>query len=158
MMYPAPAPPPSPVFFTLPLFPGQDTEFWVHRPWSAMMQRVAADDVRFLLRIHANMKHSLTREQEGQLAVLSAFHCQCFCIGAEEWPIPPSNGVGEEDEEVMMAVVDVPPGFMGRIIGKKGASIRAVKIDCRYRDSPLNPSLNTTGQGKGVETVVPCEV
>ena len=103
------------------------------------MQRVAADDVRFLLRIHANMKRSLTGKQEGQLAVLSAFHCQCFCVGAEGWPIPPSNGAGGE-EVVELAVVDVPVGFMGRIIGKKGASIRAIKMDCRCLDAPLNPS------------------
>ena len=121
------------------MIPGQDTEFWVHRPWTAMMQRVAADDVRFLLRIHSNMKQSLTRDQEGQLAVLSAFHCQCFCLGAEDWPIPRMAGGGEEGEEVTMVVVDVPPGFMGRIIGKKGASIRAIKIDCRYLDWVTKP-------------------
>lgn len=35
-------------------------------------------------------------------------------------------------EEEILSVLDVPPGKMGRIIGRKGASILSIKESCKY--------------------------
>lgn len=59
----------------------QDPEFWTHRPWTTMMKRVAADDVRFLLRIHERMLKSLTDLSKWRLSVRSSLYCRCFCAG-----------------------------------------------------------------------------
>lgn len=34
-------------------------------------------------------------------------------------------------EEEILSVLDVPPGKMGRVIGRKGASILAIKEACK---------------------------
>lgn len=40
--------------------------------------------------------------------------------------------VNENDlEEEILSVVDVPPGKMGLVIGKRGASILAIKQACK---------------------------
>jgi len=110
----------------------EDFEFWVHRPWTAMMTRVASDDVRFLLQIHDKMKALLEKKAGSlrKLTILSSLACQCFCLGADDWPKPDLPAAENEDDEIL-AIVDIPPGRMGRIIGKKGASIRAIKEDCK---------------------------
>eukprot|EP00271_Cylindrocystis_brebissonii_P018315 TRINITY_DN5119_c3_g4_i2.p1 TRINITY_DN5119_c3_g4~~TRINITY_DN5119_c3_g4_i2.p1 ORF type:complete len:332 (+),score=73.97 TRINITY_DN5119_c3_g4_i2:441-1436(+) len=116
----------------------KDKEFWVHRPWTPMMERVAADDVRFLLRIYGRMRQKLDGRPRAleQLALRSSMYCRCFCVGATDWPQPPrqneANGNDAEGwpDEVVLKVVDVPEGLMGRVIGKKGASIREIKDAC----------------------------
>lgn len=35
-------------------------------------------------------------------------------------------------EEETLSVVDVPQGKMGRVIGRKGASILSIKESCKY--------------------------
>jgi len=34
-------------------------------------------------------------------------------------------------EEEILSVLDVPPGKMGRVIGRKGASILSIKESCK---------------------------
>lgn len=116
----------------------KDKEFWVHRPWTPMMERVASDDVRFLFRIYSQMKARLEVQPWALnlLALRSSLYCRCFCVGATDWPRPLSppgdkDGVAPGLEEEVLSVVDVPMGMMGLIIGKKGATIRAIKEDCK---------------------------
>lgn len=51
------------------------------------------------------------------------------------------NLIAESDdvEEEILSALDVPPGKMGRIIGRRGASIKLVKESCKYYS--LLPSL-----------------
>ncbi|CAM6036685.1 unnamed protein product [Sphagnum compactum] len=116
----------------------KDPEFWTHRPWTEMMKRVAADDVRFLLRIHHCMVRLLPELSKWRLGVRSSLYCRCFCAGGHgfsDWPplpsLPESLAVEEVPQEEVLAVVDVPYGKMGRIIGKKGSSILYIKQSCR---------------------------
>ncbi|KAL3696055.1 hypothetical protein R1sor_010131 [Riccia sorocarpa] len=118
----------------------KDPQFWTHRPWTEMMTRVAADDVRFLLCIHHKMISRLQKYSMWQLSVRGALYCRCFCAigdGFVGWPSPPPlsdfvrEGDGISSEEEVLAVVDVLPGKMGRIIGKKGSSILSIKQSCR---------------------------
>ncbi|KAG6552509.1 hypothetical protein Mapa_005929 [Marchantia paleacea] len=99
------------------------------------MTRVAADDVRFLLCIHHKMITQLQKYSMWQLSVRGALYCRCFCAtgdGFVGWPSPPPlSGEGRSPEEEVLAVVDVIPGKMGRIIGKKGSSILSIKQSCR---------------------------
>lgn len=44
---------------------------------------------------------------------------------------------GNAPEEEILSVLDVPPGKMGRVIGKRGASILSIKESCKYF-SPLS--------------------
>lgn len=37
----------------------------------------------------------------------------------------------EPPEEEILSVLNVPPGKMGRVIGKKGASILSIKKSCK---------------------------
>ena len=37
----------------------------------------------------------------------------------------------EHPEEEILSVLDVPPGKMGRVIGRKGASILSIKESCK---------------------------
>uniref|UniRef100_A0A7I4EHD3 3'-5' exonuclease domain-containing protein n=2 Tax=Physcomitrium patens TaxID=3218 RepID=A0A7I4EHD3_PHYPA len=70
----------------------KDPQFWAHRPWTVMMKRVAADDVRFLLRIYERMVKSLTELSKWRLSVRSSLYCQCFCAGDDCFlgcPLPP---------------------------------------------------------------------
>ncbi|KAK4797367.1 hypothetical protein SAY86_029693 [Trapa natans] len=117
----------------------QDPNFWTHRPLTDMMIRTAADDVRFLLHIYHRMIEKLNIRSLWYLAVRSALNSRCFCIDNDshsDWPpLPPipdnitADG-GDNPEEEILSVLDVPRGKMGRIIGKKGASITAVKESC----------------------------
>ncbi|EFJ22731.1 hypothetical protein SELMODRAFT_104837 [Selaginella moellendorffii] len=117
----------------------KDPEFWTHRPLTNMMKRAAADDVRFLLRIHRNMVQRLDAFSAWELSIRSSLFCRCFCgedDGFANWPALPAIpgtclAARHEDPEEVLAVVDVPKGRMGRIIGRKGASIVAIKESCR---------------------------
>lgn len=39
---------------------------------------------------------------------------------------------GYVPEEEILSILNVPPGKMGRVIGRKGASIQSVKESCQY--------------------------
>ncbi|KAG5537824.1 hypothetical protein RHGRI_025061 [Rhododendron griersonianum] len=116
----------------------QDPKFWTYRPFSELMVRAAADDVRFLPYIYHRMMEKLNERSLWQLAVRGALYCQCFCITENEyadWPsiprIPDNLAVeGNVPEQEILSVLDVPPGKMGCIIGKKGASILSIKESC----------------------------
>ncbi|KAE9467908.1 hypothetical protein C3L33_00203, partial [Rhododendron williamsianum] len=116
----------------------QDPKFWTYRPFSELMVRAAADDVRFLPYIYHRMMEKLSERSLWQLAVRGALYCQCFCITENEyadWPsiprIPDNLAVeGNVPEQEILSVLDVPPGKMGCIIGKKGASILSIKESC----------------------------
>ncbi|KAJ6674231.1 hypothetical protein OIU85_013154 [Salix viminalis] len=116
----------------------QDPMFWTYRPLSEMMIRAAADDVRFLLHIYYKMMEKLNQRSLWYLAVRGMFYCRCFCINENDyadWPhIPPipDNLIIEDTapEEEILSALDVPPGKMGRVIGRRGASILSVKESC----------------------------
>ncbi|TVU34156.1 hypothetical protein EJB05_15985 [Eragrostis curvula] len=91
----------------------QDPNFWKIRPLSDMMIRAATDDVRFLLNIHEKMMEKLSKVSLWRLSVRN--------------DIEPDVYVPEVD---ILSVLDVPPGKMGRVIGRKGSSIMAVKESC----------------------------
>ncbi|KAL9376531.1 hypothetical protein Peur_030651 [Populus x canadensis] len=117
----------------------QDPMFWTYRPLSEMMIHAAADDVRFLLRIYYKMMEKLNQRSLWYLAVRGVLYCRCFCINENDyadWPhIPPipDNLIIEDNapEEEILSVLDVPPGKMGRVIGRRGASILSVKESCK---------------------------
>ncbi|XP_010267085.1 PREDICTED: uncharacterized protein LOC104604449 isoform X2 [Nelumbo nucifera] len=116
----------------------QDPEFWTYRPLSELMVRAAADDVRFLLYIYHKMMEKLNKRSLWHLAVRGALYCRCFCINDNEyadWPslphIPDDLAVeGNVPEEEVLSVLNVPPGKMGLVIGRRGASIQSVKESC----------------------------
>lgn len=116
----------------------QDPKFWTYRPLSEMMIRAAADDVRFLVYIYRKMMEKLNARSLWYLAVRSALYCRCFCISDNnhaDWPsLPPiPDDISAEKnapEEEILSVLDVPPGKMGRVIGRRGASIMSVKESC----------------------------
>ncbi|GAB4837149.1 hypothetical protein Ancab_002060 [Ancistrocladus abbreviatus] len=116
----------------------QDPKFWTYRPLSELMIRTAADDVRFLLYIYHKMMEKLNARSLWQLSVRGALYCRCFCINDNQfadWPaLPPIPDElladGKVLEEEILSVLDVPPGNMGRVIGKKGASILSIKESC----------------------------
>ncbi|XP_027081830.1 egalitarian protein homolog [Coffea eugenioides] len=116
----------------------QDPNFWTYRPLSEMMVRAAADDVRFLLFIYHKMLEKLSERSLWYLAVRGALYCRCFCINDNQyadWPsLPPvpDQMLGDPNapEEEILSVLDVPPGKMGRIIGKRGATILSIKESC----------------------------
>lgn len=130
----------------------KDLHFWLHRPWTPLMLRAASDDVRFLLTIHKRMLAKIVADdepgqfygegslearaklRERQLVARCALHCRCFCLGAYDWPPVPLTDENGLIEEEILAIVDVPPGMMGRVIGKKGISIRDIKENCREAD------------------------
>ncbi|KAI3515706.1 hypothetical protein L1887_14609 [Cichorium endivia] len=87
-------------------------------------------EVRVLLR-------KMNEKSLWYLAVCGSLYCRCFCISDNnfaDWPplppIPEYLATDEGTEEEILAVVDVPLGNMGLIIGKKGASILAIKKAC----------------------------
>jgi len=41
------------------------------------------------------------------------------------------NADGNGPEEEILSVLDVPPGKMGRVIGKRGATILSIKASCK---------------------------
>lgn len=102
------------------------------------MVRTAADDVRFLLRIYYKMVGKLSERSWWYLAVRGALYCRCFCINENnyaDWPpFPPAPDSlfvdGKAPEEEVLSVLDVPPGKMGCVIGKRGSSILAIKESC----------------------------
>ncbi|KAL3330306.1 hypothetical protein AABB24_034250 [Solanum stoloniferum] len=116
----------------------QDPKYWTYRPLSEQMIRAAADDVRFLLHIYHKMVQKLNDKSLWNLAVRGALYCRCFCINDNQFadwpPLPsiPENIVadGSIPEEEVLSVVDVPPGKMGRVIGRRGASILSIKQSC----------------------------
>ncbi|KAH0969015.1 hypothetical protein GBA52_029136 [Prunus armeniaca] len=117
----------------------QDPNFWTYRPLSEQMVRAAADDVRFLLYIYYKMMEKLNQQSLWYLAVRGALYCRCFCINDNnfaDWPplppIPADNLIvdGNAPEEEILSVLDVPPGKMGRVIGRRGASILSIKESC----------------------------
>ncbi|KAF3638679.1 hypothetical protein FXO37_24261 [Capsicum annuum] len=129
-----------------------DPKYWTYRPLSEQMVRAAADDVRFLLYIYHKMVQKLNDKSLWNLAVRGALYCRCFCINDNhfaDWPpLPPIPGLflprlslltlkeniaADESipEEETLSVVDVPQGKMGRVIGRKGASILSIKESCK---------------------------
>ncbi|XP_057957520.1 uncharacterized protein LOC131150672 [Malania oleifera] len=116
----------------------QDPEFWTCRPLSELMVRAAADDVRFLLYIYHKMMEKLSQRSSWYLAIRGALYCRCFCLSDNnfaDWPsLPPipDSLVVEENApaEEILSVLDVPPGKMGLVIGRKGASILSIKESC----------------------------
>ncbi|KAB2627763.1 hypothetical protein D8674_032558 [Pyrus ussuriensis x Pyrus communis] len=116
----------------------QDPNFWTYRPLSEQMVRAAADDVRFLLYIYYKMMEKLNQQSLWSLAVRGALYCRCFCISDNnfaDWPslppIPDNLKVeGNAPEEEILSVLDVPPGKMGRVIGRRGSSILSIKESC----------------------------
>ncbi|KAI3698443.1 hypothetical protein L2E82_41992 [Cichorium intybus] len=115
----------------------KDPNFWKYRPFSELMIRAATDDVRFLLYIYEKMVVKMNEKSLWYLAVRGCLYCRCFCISDNnfaDWPplppIPENLVTDDGPEEEILAVVDVPPGKMGLIIGKRGASILAIKQAC----------------------------
>ncbi|XP_042035931.1 piRNA biogenesis protein EXD1-like isoform X1 [Salvia splendens] len=116
----------------------QDPNFWTYRPLSELMVRAAADDVRFLLLIYHKMVERLNERSLWYLAVRGALYCRCFCINDNnfaDWPaLPPVPETliadKQASEEEILSVLDVPPGKMGCIIGKRGANILEIKECC----------------------------
>ncbi|KAF3447496.1 hypothetical protein FNV43_RR12682 [Rhamnella rubrinervis] len=112
----------------------QDPKFWTYRPLSEQMVRAAADDVRFLLYIYHKMMGKLNQRSLWYLAVRGALYCRCFCTNNNDyadWPsLPPIPVEGNAPEEEILSVMDVPPGKMGRVIGRRGASILSIKESC----------------------------
>ncbi|KAG8051603.1 hypothetical protein GUJ93_ZPchr0001g31835 [Zizania palustris] len=117
----------------------QDPNFWTNRPLSEMMVRAATDDVRFLLNIHEKMMEKLSKVSLWRLSVRSELYCRCFCVNDNQYadwpPLPTAPDDIEADVYVpevdILSVLDVPPGKMGRVIGRKGSSIMAVKESCK---------------------------
>ncbi|KAI8544552.1 hypothetical protein RHMOL_Rhmol08G0306100 [Rhododendron molle] len=91
----------------------EDPKFWTYRPFSELMVRAAADDVRFLPYIYHRMMEKLNERSLWQLAVRDNLAVE-----------------GNAPEQEILSVLDVPPGKMGCIIGKKGASILSIKESC----------------------------
>ncbi|KAK0572523.1 hypothetical protein LWI29_032856 [Acer saccharum] len=116
----------------------QDPQFWTYRPLTELMVRAAADDVRFLPYIYHNMMEKMNQRSLWYLAVRGALYCRCFCINDNDYadwpqlqPIPDNLLVeGDVPEEEILSILDVPPGKMGRIIGRRGSSILAIKESC----------------------------
>lgn len=116
----------------------QDPQFWKYRPLSELMIRAAADDVRFLLYIYHKMMEKLTPRSLWYLSCRGSLYCRCFCITDNDfadWPALPllPDGLLADDESLekeILSVLDVPPGQMGRIIGRRGTAIRAIKESC----------------------------
>ncbi|XP_073055326.1 uncharacterized protein [Primulina eburnea] len=116
----------------------QDPNFWTYRPLSKQMVRAAADDVRFLLLIYNKMLEKLNHRSLWYLAVRGALYCRCFCISDNnyaDWPaLPPlpDNLIADRHapEQEILSVLDVPPGKMGCVIGRRGVNILSIKESC----------------------------
>lgn len=116
----------------------QDPKFWTYRPLSELMVRAAADDVRFLLYIYHKMTAKLSPRTLWYLAVRGALYCRCFCVNDNDyadWPsLPPiPDSIRTDDqalEEEILSVLNVPPGKMGCVIGRRGATILSIKESC----------------------------
>ncbi|KAG0485071.1 hypothetical protein HPP92_009150 [Vanilla planifolia] len=120
----------------------KDPNFWAFRPMSEKMIRTAADDVRFLLYIYQKMLEKLDSRSLWQLLFRGCLYCRCFCTSDKnysDWPplpVLPDTLVSEGDasQEEILSVLEVPPGKMGLVIGKKGASILEIKKGCNAAD------------------------
>lgn len=116
----------------------QDPNFWTYRPLSEQMVRAAADDVRFLLLIYHKMLEKLNQRSLWYLAVRGALYCRCFCISDNnyaDWPaLPqlPDHLIADKHapEQEILSVLDVPPGKMGCVIGRRGVNILSIKESC----------------------------
>ncbi|KAM0932522.1 putative 3'-5' exonuclease domain, K domain, ribonuclease H-like superfamily [Dioscorea sansibarensis] len=116
----------------------EDPKFWTYRPMTEMMIRAATDDVRFLLYIYHKLMEKLNEKSLWHLSVRGSLYCRCFCINDNDyadWPPLPSLpeslvAEGYVPIEEILSVLHVPPGKMGRIIGRGGASITSVKECC----------------------------
>ncbi|RYR55585.1 hypothetical protein Ahy_A06g030773 isoform B [Arachis hypogaea] len=116
----------------------QDPKFWRYRPFSERMVRTATDDVRFLLYVYHRMMVNLNERSLWHLAVRGALYCRCFCVNNNDYadwpslpPIPDTLKVdGNDLEEEILSVVDIPRGMMGRVIGRRGATILTIKEGC----------------------------
>ncbi|KAK3028895.1 hypothetical protein RJ639_039904 [Escallonia herrerae] len=116
----------------------EDPNFWTYRPLSELMVRAATDDVRFLPYIYHKMMERLNERSLWHLAVRGALYCRCFCFNDNEyvdWQSVPSIpgkliAEGNAPEEEILSVVNVPPGKMGCVIGRKGSSILSIKESC----------------------------
>ncbi|KAF9620381.1 hypothetical protein IFM89_011754 [Coptis chinensis] len=112
----------------------QDPGYWTYRPLSKQMVRAATDDVCFLLYIYHKVMEKLNERSLWHLVVRGALYSRCFCINDNEyvdWPlIPPvpDNLIVERNalEEEILSMLNVPHGKMGRVIGRRGASIYLV--------------------------------
>ncbi|KAG0486853.1 hypothetical protein HPP92_008948 [Vanilla planifolia] len=115
---------------------------FLERPMSEKMIRTAADDVRFLLYIYQKMLEKLDSRSLWQLLFRGCLYCRCFCTSDKnysDWPplpVLPDTLVSEGDasQEEILSVLEVPPGKMGLVIGKKGASILEIKKGCNAAD------------------------
>ncbi|XP_057524202.1 uncharacterized protein LOC130803969 isoform X1 [Amaranthus tricolor] len=116
----------------------KDRQIWLYRPLSELMIRAAADDVRFLLYIYHKMIEKLNVQSMWNLAVRGELYCRCFCLSDNnfaDWPalppipddLPPET---EAVEEEILSVLEIPPGKMGLVIGKRGATILSIKESC----------------------------
>ncbi|MCL7033771.1 hypothetical protein MKW94_001782, partial [Papaver nudicaule] len=114
------------------VLPRKDPKFWTYRPFTEQMLRATADDVRFLLHIYHKMMENLNDKSLWHLSVRGALYCRCFCVNDNEnvdWPpIPPIPGNIPVEE--ILSVLHVPPGKMGLVIGRRGATIMSVKQSC----------------------------
>ncbi|KAJ6794489.1 piRNA biogenesis protein EXD1 [Iris pallida] len=116
----------------------QDPNFWTYRPMSDMMIRAASDDVRFLLQVYCKMMEKLNEKSLWHLAFRGTLYCRCFCVSNNDYadwpslpPLPDKLAVeGYAPEKEILSVLDVPPGKMGRIIGRRGVAIKSVKECC----------------------------
>ncbi|GFZ04229.1 3'-5' exonuclease domain-containing protein [Actinidia rufa] len=91
----------------------EDPKFWAYRPLSDQMVRAAADDVRFLPYIYHKMMEKLNERSLWQLAVRDNLIVE-----------------GNTPEQEILSVLEIPPGKMGCIIGRKGSSILSIKESC----------------------------
>ena len=67
----------------------KNPEFWTQRPLTERMKRVAADDVRFLLRIRHMMLKRMGQLALWQLGIRGSLYCRCFCKDDDkfqDWP------------------------------------------------------------------------
>nr|XP_025886204.1 uncharacterized protein LOC101268424 isoform X4 [Solanum lycopersicum]XP_025886205.1 uncharacterized protein LOC101268424 isoform X4 [Solanum lycopersicum]XP_025886206.1 uncharacterized protein LOC101268424 isoform X4 [Solanum lycopersicum]XP_025886208.1 uncharacterized protein LOC101268424 isoform X4 [Solanum lycopersicum] len=117
----------------------EDPQFWTYRLLSELMVRAADDDVRFLPYVFHKMMEKLSEESLWKLAVCGSLCCRCFCISDNEyadWPAIPSipeflNVERETLEDEILSILNVPPGKMGCVIGRKGSSILSIKESCK---------------------------
>ncbi|GAQ78996.1 3'-5' exonuclease [Klebsormidium nitens] len=114
----------------------KDETFWARRPMTEQMKRVAAGDVRYLPELWATMNAQLDVYGRWQLRARGELSARCFCIGhgnskESDWPpVPPMPDHESYDKrpyEEALVVVEVPAGKMGRVIGRKGEAIVALK-------------------------------
>lgn len=73
--------------------------------------------------------------------------CDSSCYGNINLQIVFADSLiaeGKTPEEEILSVLDVPPGKMGLVIGRKGASILSIKESCEYSLSPSSAHTCTS--------------